>query len=218
MKNNKGQFVKGHIPASFTDLTGKKFNRWFVIKRAETPLKGVYWLCRCECGKEKIVVAATLKSGVSKSCGCYLRDFIIATKTTHGLTYSREYEAWCAMKERCYTPSVSSYPNYGGKGITVCDRWVNDFAAFYKDMGKKPTPKHSLDRFPNVNGNYEPSNCRWATMKQQQGNRTNNKWIEYKGEKMILADFARLVKCSPAALNNYKRRNGLDKAIKHFGE
>jgi len=102
-----------------------------------------------------------------------------------------EYTTWARMKDRCFNKNSKDYPDYGGRGITVCERWVNSFQNFFDDMGTKPSPKHSLDRFPDVNGNYELYNCRWATQKEQQGNRTNNKWIEHDGIKMIQADWAR---------------------------
>jgi len=100
---------------------------------------------------------------------------------THGLTYTPEYRSWCHMKGRCYCPNDSRYHRYGGRGIKVCDRWLNSFENFYKDMGPRPSPKHSIDRVDN-NGNYEPSNCRWVTVKTQNSNRSTNVSRIYKGK------------------------------------
>ncbi len=124
-----------------------------------------------------------------------------------------EFRAWQAMKRRCYGKNIERYKDWGGKGVIVCDRWLNSFMNFLVDMGNKPTPKHSLDRFPDTNGNYEPSNCRWATPRQQAGNTTRNHWIEVGGKKMIVRDWARYFGIFESSLRRMINKIGEEKTI-----
>lgn len=173
------------------DLLGQRFGRLVVIKELETRYhSSINWLCKCDCGKTKEVPSARLIHGKTKSCGCFNLDCIKERSTTHGETIneqvSDEFGIWAAMIYRC----SSNNPDYGGRGIKVCDRWLECFENFLADMGRRPSKKHSLDRYPNnETGNYEPSNCRWGTKKQQAGNTRSNRWLEYKGRKMILSDW-----------------------------
>lgn len=127
--------------------------------------------CQCDCGNLKTIRADHLASGAVVSCGCYWQERRGKANITHGHTrdygYSPEYGTWQSMRARCGNPHYFQYHYYGGRGISVCDRWQNSFEAFLEDMGPKPTPKHSIDRI-DPNGNYEPGNCRWATSLQQQ--------------------------------------------------
>lgn len=127
--------------------------------------------------------------------------FIMTFQLKHGQTangkISPEHKAWAAIKQRCYNPNASKYKYWGGRGITVCERWLNSFENFLADMGKRPSDKHSLDRFPNKEGNYEPGNCRWATIEQQNENRSNNVIIEYNGEKYTQRKFIRFIGTHP---------------------
>lgn len=113
---------------------------------------------------------------------------------THGeasvKTVTREYEAWCRMIGRCYNENNKVYIKYGGRGIKVCDRWVKSYQSFLDDMGRRPSSKHSLDRYPDNNGNYEPANCRWATTKEQNRNYRRNRWFEQNGVKMLVSEWA----------------------------
>jgi hypothetical protein len=157
------------------DLIGQHFDRWTVISRAEnSPHGGAQWLCRCECGNTSVVQGGTLKNGRSKSCGCYHREFIAERNRTHGESprghKTPEYLSWQAMHRRCSNPNFKNYHRYGGRGIRVCKRW-NTFENFLADMGRRPKLSFTLDRYPNHNGNYTPTNCRWATKKQQGNNR-----------------------------------------------
>lgn len=132
--------------------------------------------------------------------------FISKEHTTHGKTQTTEYRSWASMKNRCYNNKLVDFKNYGGRGIIVCDRWLNSFENFYRDMGKKPTAGHSIDRFPNKNGNYEPTNCRWATKVEQVRNQRSNIWIEYNGKKMLQKDWETYFNVSRALIRYYRKQ------------
>lgn len=177
------------------DITGQKFSRLMVIAEAgyhtkQNGQKTLKWLCKCDCGNEHIVIGSKLKNGHTKSCGCLkIETTKSGARRSHGMNRTVEYEAWCGMIKRCTNPNYSGFSNYGGRGITICERWL-DFKAFYDDMGDRPD-NTSLDRV-DVNGNYEPSNCRWATPKEQCRNRRNNRLIEYKCEVKCVTEWAEL--------------------------
>jgi hypothetical protein len=153
-------------------------------------IHGFAALCVCDCGTLTAVRWTALYRNSTQSCGCLHRDTVVATFTTHGHTGSAEYECWNHIKKRCLDPNAVGYQNYGGRGITVCARWRDSFTAFLEDMGPRPSPGHSIDRIDNE-GNYEPSNCRWATRREQSRNRRTNVWVTYQGKSMVLADAAR---------------------------
>lgn len=134
----------------------------------------IYWLCRCECGTTKEVIIKNLKSGTSKSCGCLQKKQIIERSTTHGKRHTRVWRIWQAMKTRCNNEKMPQYRNYGGRGISYCKEWEL-FENFYKDMGEPPRGM-SIDRIDN-NRNYEPTNCKWSTHKEQGRNRSSNRKI-----------------------------------------
>jgi hypothetical protein len=148
------------------------------------------WICRCECGTIARVRSYHLKSGNTRSCGCLEREKLSARSAKHGGKRSPEYMVWCGLKARCYDSKREQFKDYGGRGIKVCDRWLHDFSAFLADMGTRPTPKHSLDRFPDTNGDYEPGNCRWATRPQQARNTRSNVVISFGGETKTLVEWA----------------------------
>jgi hypothetical protein len=176
------------------DLTGLIFGRITVLRRHPEKDKfgSLQWVCLCICGKETVVRTTSLKSGHTTSCGCYNREQVVKSVKTHGQACkTSEYWIWRCMKQRCYLESHLSYPNYGGRGIFVCDRWLNSFENFFEDMGPRPGPEYSLDRWPNNDGNYEPGNVRWGTDDQQRRNKRNNIWLEHNGKKMIIADWAK---------------------------
>lgn len=151
----------------FVDLTGQKFGRLIVIRRLENNKNNkIMWLCRCDCGVEKITVGASLKNGSSKSCGCLRREVVSNAFSKHSLSKSKLYEVYTNMLSRCTKPNAKDYVYYGGRGITVCDEWLDKesgLTSFYKwamDNGYEKSLE--LDR-ENNDGNYEPSNCRWVT-------------------------------------------------------
>ena len=161
---------------------GKKFGKLTILFQDKH--KHDKWFCECECGIIKSISLCHIKTGRIVSCGC-------KKASLNGLSNSKTYAAYYSMLSRCYREKDISYPHYGGKGITVCDRWRESFENFYEDVGEPPTSNHSLDRFPNVNGNYEPSNFRWATNSQQQGNRTISKMLTYNNETLCAYHIAR---------------------------
>lgn len=178
-------------PNNFIDLTGRKYGKLTVVSYSETRRKLIYWDCVCDCGNTSIVYGGSLKMGYSKSCGCNKIKYSTKIKSCHGLSGSRIYKIWCYMLDRCFNERKKDnfYKNWGGRGITVCDRW-KDFANFYNDMKEGYADNLQIDRINN-DGNYEPGNCRWATRSEQNRNRRGNRVIEYNGEIMIITDWAK---------------------------
>lgn len=181
------------------DLTGQRFGRWTVLYRAENR-KGpdgrtlVHWRCRCDCGNERDVYGPRLRKGESLSCGCYNRDHQAELHRTHGKRGTRLYNVWCSMKQRCDDPNCKAFKDYGGRGITVCDEWNKSFDVFcewacsngYDEAAVRG--ECTLDRI-DVNGNYEPSNCRWIAQEVQNINRRNNVRITLQGETKTLSEW-----------------------------
>lgn len=162
----------------------------------------------CECGTSKRYDTWVLTSGQAKSCGCVSNKIASEKRIKHGCSRNNnetpEYRTWLAMTQRCYTPTTSEYKNYGGRGIAICSRWRGEdgFANFLLDMGRKPSTQHSIDRYPNPNGNYEPTNCRWATREQQANNTTRSKWYLINGQKITQAQGMKLYGIKTAYLFN----------------
>ena len=174
----------------FIDLTGQRFGRLTVIERDTSRKDKVYWWCKCDCGNTKSIRAAHLRSKAIKSCGCLNLENL----TTHGASNTKLYQVWAVIKERCLNPRCANYKNYGGRGITICDEWRNDFQTFFDYVSKLEhfgEEGYTIDRINN-NGNYEPGNVRWATKIEQSNNLRSNHLVEINGEQISLAEAKRL--------------------------
>lgn len=171
------------------DLTARQFGRWTVLAVAPKGPGHPKVLCRCSCGTEREVSVYSLRRGVSRSCGCLALEVTRERATKHGLVGTPEYEAWQGMLKRCYYAKDKRFSRYGGRGITVCDRWRDSFEDFFADMGAKPSPKHSIDRIDN-DGPYSLANCRWATTTEQARNRSNNHPVTHSGITLTLTEWA----------------------------
>lgn len=160
-----------NMPAT-ANLVGQRFKRLLVVKLASS--RPILWLCRCDCGNERLVPTRNLRNSNTKSCGCLQRDVVRQYATIHGATADRkrtsEYRSWRHMIERCYNPNIREWKYWGGAGVQVCPQWRHNFQQFLHDMGPRPVG-HSIDRYPDKNGHYEPGNCRWATPTEQTRNR-----------------------------------------------
>lgn len=181
------------MPHNFDDKTGKRYGMLLVIGFSGKNKHGqTLWLTKCDCGKEKIALGGGMVCGHTRSCGCLKISTSKTSRRTHGYCSggkTDEYKIWLGMKKRCVNKNAKSYEHYGGRGIKVCRRWMK-FENFLEDVGLRPSKNHSLDRFPNKNGNYEPGNVRWATQKQQCGNKRTNLVIEFRGETMTAGEWA----------------------------
>lgn len=167
----------------------KQFTRITVLSQYRDPgLKDKMANCICHCGKHFAASYSKVKLGQTRSCGCQGPAATVRRLTKHGLRNTHEYTVWCAMRDRCVNPRTAHYADYGGRGIKVCDRWMESAENFVADMGLCPNGL-TIDRI-NVNGDYEPSNCRWATRTEQARNKRNSIMVEYGGRAMNLADVA----------------------------
>lgn len=167
-----------------TNLTGRQFGRWVVVRYAGQSK----WLCRCSCGKTGIIFGKNLKNSLSRSCGCLRDELAGSHHRTHGLSRTSEYFSWRMMIVRCTDPAHATWADYGGRGITVCRRWMGDngFQNFLRDLGKRPSGT-TLERIKNDKG-YSPKNCRWATRKEQSRNQRSNVWLRIDGVRYCLRD------------------------------
>lgn len=175
--------------AKFQDLTGKRFGKLVVIERTNNRGKHTMWKCKCDCGNYTITGASELKNGTTKSCGCLKFE---RRNEKHGLSKTRLHRIWCKMKERCLNENNPAYKWYGGRGINVCKEWLDDFVSFYNWSIKNGySDDLSIDRI-DVNGNYEPNNCRWIPLKEQALNTRNTKFLTYNGETKTVAEWCEI--------------------------
>lgn len=166
-------------------MAGDRFGRWVLIEPASPAQNGKKrWLARCDCGVTRPVVVAAMKSRISASCGCVRA----VSRRTHGMSKSKSYQAYATMISRCENPRFPKFKSYGARGIKVCQRWRHDFAAFMADMGERPEGM-TLDRIDN-DGDYEPSNCRWATLLEQSINKRNTVRLTHNGKTMSLVEWS----------------------------
>lgn len=175
---------------AFINRTGQRFGRLAVLETFKTESGRTSWQCQCDCGDVRFYLASNLVKGANtQSCGCLRSDVSKTVNASHLMSNTKAYRSWCHLKERCDNPTNKAYANYGGRGITYCERWAK-FENFYADMGAPPSSKHSIDRYPSPDGNYEPSNCRWATQKEQCANKRNNVWVDSPWGRISLLDAA----------------------------
>lgn len=202
----------------FKDLTGQKFGKLTVIKRTtNSKWNETRWICKCECGKETITTYGKLAYNHKKSCGCILKEVVSKTHSKHKLRKDRLYNIWAKMKQRCYNTNNKSYKNYGGRGIKICKEWLeeeNGFINFYKwainngykeHLEKFGSKNTTIDRI-DVNGNYEPNNCRWATQREQSLNRRSNVFISYNGETKTISEWVEKTNLTYSSIKHRLKR------------
>lgn len=204
------------------NLLNQRFGRLLVIEEVNSRGNGgsVKWKCRCDCGMIKEVLSNSLRAGLTTSCGCYNKERVIDAHTKHGHSprsgKEGTYLSWDAMIQRCTNKNHDKYSFYGGSGVRVCDRWKN-FDAFLIDMGVRPSKEFTIDRYPNASGNYEPGNCRWATIEQQCRNKSSNIWIEYNGVRMTVTDWAKVLNTRFSVIQrSMKRGKSFDEIYKFY--
>ena len=190
------------------DLTGLVFERLTVVEKVyQDKNYRWYWLCKCVCGNECVVIGSSLLDGNTKSCGCLRTEKLVSSATKHGKAKDPLYPVWQAMRSRCFNINYKCYHNYGGRGITVCDEWKNSFMAFYNWAEIAGYRKGlTLDRIDN-NGNYCPENCRWVTQKENNRNTRSNHILTYKGESKLLTVWAEQLNIHPRTLSGRIERN-----------
>lgn len=194
--HNLEQLAKrgGSVPGRFS--LGDRFGRLEVISNDfESHRNGRHWRCRCDCGNEGSYGQSALAAGNTTSCGCFFKERAVENNTKHGHNSwkqppSSTYNSWRGAKERCHNENHIGYKNYGGRGIRMCSRWQESFAAFLEDMGSKPSPDLTLERVDH-NGNYEPANCVWASQETQANNKSNNVKLTYRGETLTVPQWSR---------------------------
>ena len=186
------------------NLIGRSFGRWTVLDAPEVGDRRRMWLCECSCGEVRRVRQDILKNGASKSCGCLAREVASSQMKTHGLSKTPEYVSWHSMINRCTNVKYSEWASYGGRGISVCERW-RTFENFLDDMGERPSLKHSIER-KNNNEGYSPENCRWATDSEQGLNKRNNVRVTINGDSKTVSEWARIAEVSNFMIHKRLKR------------
>ena len=219
-RDHKGRAGPGDSKLTVAAMTelhlGKRVHRWTLLSIGESLTsasgrKRPRWLCRCDCGNEKLVLQQSLllalrsEEGGSRSCGCLAVEANIRHGHNRGQQPTSEYMAWLSAKKRCSNSSNASFHRYGARGIRICTRWCNSFKSFLQDMGPKPDPSYSLDRV-DPNGDYEPTNCRWAPIGVQSRNRSGIRWYEFEGQAALLGDIAAFLGVSREEAKTLERK------------
>lgn len=198
------------------DLTEQKFGRLTVIKRVEKQNKtrSAYWLCQCECGNTTIVSSPNLKNKHAMSCGCLQQESRLTHSITHGLAKTRIYRIYLGMKKRCYNKNYFQFQYYGGKGIRICDEWLNNFKSFYDwSIANNYNDTLTIDRI-NSNGNYCPENCRWVDKYVQANNKKTNKLITYNNETHTMTEWSKITGLTYSTIQHRLDRNwDIEKAL-----
>jgi len=199
------------------DLTGHKYGRLTVLEMApRVKGKGVEWVCRCDCGKEAVVLSNSLRRGNTKSCGCLFTEMLVKRNTKHGHARrdnkTRLYGIWVRMRQRCSDSNSSDYERYGGRGIKVCDEW-NDFGNFHDWAHANGYKKHLTIERINNDGDYEPTNCKWVAPEKQARNKRNNRFIEFRGQKKTLAEWSEITGIDSSLLRYRLKRWSVEEAL-----
>lgn len=203
---------------NFIDLTGLKFNRLLVLERVENKVPRVArWLCLCDCGNTKVINGRYIRKGRTKSCGCYSVEITKQTLTIHGHAANGktdEYKIYLGLLRRCYNNNSTVFKHYGGRGITVCDRWMEGFQNFLDDMGERPSINHSIDRIDNNNG-YSKENCKWATPTEQARNKSSNRLLTHNGETFCISEWSEILGIQADTITARLNRSGwtIEKAL-----
>lgn len=189
------QFVPLSTHRGFQDLTGVRFTRLLVVGYAGARNGHSRWYCLCDCGNITCVERRSLIEHKTVSCSCFRFEQLAATQQagrgTHHMSGTKEFRTWCAIRTRCNNPANKTYVHYGGRGIKVCDRWLESFENFFEDMGYAPSSQYTIERVDN-DGNYAPDNCVWATNKEQSRNKRSTRYITIEGTTKSLCEWAEL--------------------------
>jgi hypothetical protein len=203
-------FLEIDMPTAI-DATGERHNRLTALRRVANKGSQPRWIFRCECGTEVEASIGAVRSGAIKSCGCLIGEANRRRLLKHGYKGTPTYLSWQNAKGRCFNPRNKRYPDYGGRGITMCQRWRDSFEAFLEDMGERPAGT-SIDRYPDNDGNYEPGNCRWARKGQQNGNVRGRTRVAHDGQTYSIKEFAALMNVDFANLYYRIHKAGHDPA------
>lgn len=200
--------------SKFIDLTGQRFGRLTVLKfDRQDSFRQYMWICKCDCGNVTSVRGYSLRSGNTQSCGCIQKETNIKLRQTHGQAHTRLYNIWQSMKQRCSLPSTSCYKYYGGRGIKVCEEWQKFEPFYHWAISNGYADNLTIDRI-NVNGNYEPSNCRWITIKEQASNTRRNHHITFNGETKTVKEWADKLGINHSTLlERLKRWDSVEEAL-----
>jgi len=208
-------YIHYYLSMRRLDLKGQKFNRLTVLEYSHNEGAKVMWKCRCDCGNITFVSSSNLRCNRTKSCGCFKLEEFSKRFTKHNQRHTKLYEIWKGIKNRCLNPNHSSFHNYGGRGITICDEWKNDFVSFYNWSMQNGYIESvtTIDRINN-DGNYEPSNCRWTDRKTQANNTRTNHYITYQNQTLTLKQWSEKINISYSCLLSRLKHNwSIEKAL-----